>query len=276
MRLTKIITAFALMIAAGGANAQSFFVEVDAGYGFSNASQEIDYNSVTNDNGTTTSWSDELIAGSFGKGINMGLNLGYMFNENFGAGLNMNYLMGATYEFSYSYTAVGYNSSTTGTYKANMTRIMPSLIVQGSGEIAPYARLGIVLGMGSKVVYDEDYSNSNGDTEKYIYEVNEGLAMGTSAEVGVNVKFSENLSFIACLRGVNMNWSPNHGVLTTYNVNGIDVLPLLTTRDKEAVYLDEVSGTSPSTPNESQPDEQLRFYLPFSSIGFNIGVRYTL
>lgn len=256
-------------------NAQGFFAELDAGYGFSMAGMEIDYNSTTNDNGTDISWTDEVVSGSFGKGMNFGLNLGYMLNENFGLGLNTNYLMGGKYETTYDYTATGYSSSSKSTFQGKMIRLTPSVIVKGSGDVAPYARLGIAMGVGSKVMYSSDYSNSDGDTEKYSYELNQGMAFGASAEVGADITLSDNLSLLACVRGVNMSWSPNHGEITEYIMDGVDVMPQLTVRDKETNFVKESTGSTGTTPNESQPSEDLKFYLPFSSLGLNISLRYS-
>ncbi len=51
---------------------------------------------------------------------------------------------------------------------------------------------------------------------------------------------------------------------------GVDQLPNMTNREKQTEYSDSYTYSSFS------PNKQLKFNMPFSSIGFNIGVRYMI
>lgn len=277
MKKQFLTLSFLGLMGLGTVYGQGFSVELNAGYGMSMASQEIGYNSTSSFNGTNWSGTDEVVKGSYGAGLNFGLNLGYMLNENLGFGLNASMLSGQKIESTYTYTETGYNSESVSTFQGKMTRITPNIILSvGDGNIKPYAKLGIALGVGSKITYNDNYSNSDGDREIYAFELDQGMAFGTYGELGVGIGINDNIALNVSLNGYNMNWAPQHGIITEYTVNGVDVLPQLTTSDKEVEFVDEISYNSSNTPSEGQPDQDLKMYHPFSSLGLNIGIKYSL
>lgn len=277
MKKNLITLSFLGVIGIGSAFGQGFSVEVNAGYGMPMAKELVAYNSSSSDNGMNWSGTDEGVYSSYGAGMNFGLNLAYMLNENLGFGLNTNYLLGSKIESTYSYTTTGYNSSGTTTYKGKMIRITPNIILSaGEGGIQPYAKLGLALGVGSSIDVRDEYTNSTPTNEVMAYKFDQGMAFGGFAELGIAIGIGDNLGVNVALTGYNMNWAPKHGILTEYTVDGIDQLPSMTTYDKEVEFVDEMSYNSGSVPNMNEPDQAIKEFHPFSSLGLNVGFVYKL
>jgi hypothetical protein len=57
--------------------------------------------------------------------------------------------------------------------------------------------------------------------------------------------------------------------------NDEDQLPNMTTREKEAVFVDEVTYDSDQEASEDQPDEYPSMKLPLSNLAFSIGIKYS-
>lgn len=277
MKKQLVLLSSICVLGAGNLFGQGLFLELNGGYGLSISSNEIAYNSTVNNGATGSSGSDEVVRGSYGAGMNFGLNIGYMFNSNIGFGLNASMLIGQKFESTYTYSSPGYASSSTTTYQGKMTRITPNIILSvGEGKIKPYARLGIALGIGNTITIHDEYSNTDGDSEIFTFQYDQGLAFGTYGEFGLNIGFTDKLSLNVALNGYNMSWAPKHGILTEYKSNGLDMLPFLTTSDKEFEFVDNLTYNSGAVYNESQPSQNLKSYNPFSSLGLNIGIRYSL
>lgn len=276
----KILTALSLFALSTYQSYGQFYVDINAGYGFPMAAQVIDYNSNTNSTMTGSTYTDEIVKGSFGAGMNFGLQTGYMFNDHIGFGVDVNYLMGqkikSTSKNSSDWGGMPYSSSGEGESQAKFTRITPSLVFYLPKEkFSPYAQLGLMMGFGT---IDARYegSNSDGDSYEYGVQYNQGMALGMSAVIGVDFKLSDKLSLLGSIRSVNMTYAPLHGEITKYKENGVDYLGSMTTYESEVNFYDELTTNTSSPPNENNPDKDLKSYYPFSSIGINIGLRFLL
>ena len=53
-------------------------------------------------------------------------------------------------------------------------------------------------------------------------------------------------------------------------------MPLLTIHDKNTQYVNAITTYNTSQNIDNIPEEALKFYYPFSSIGLNIGLKYRL
>jgi len=255
------------------------FIEITSGYSIKLGSDGIVTNQTYVFQSTNGEVKAEKIKGSYGQGINLGLKLGYMFSPTLGFDLNTSYLFGPEFNSIYSYTENGSSGTITetGNYavKAKMLRFNPSIILSTSTEkIIPYAKLGIVLGIGTlskkydKTLMDGTYGSSS-------TLLNGGLAIGASAELGLQIPFTEKLSFVGALNFISMSYSPTKGTVTARTENGVDILPSLNTNEKETVYQDSYSYTDPN-PDPNSPNIQLKEYYPFGSVGINIGLRLSL
>ena len=58
--------------------------------------------------------------------------------------------------------------------------------------------------------------------------------------------------------------------------NGVDLLPSMTTKEKNIDYLDSYTSISGDPSPDSQPEQSLKQKFPYGSIGLNIGLKITL
>ncbi len=274
---------------------QGFYINVGAGYGFSNAAGSIGSDYTHSETGLTprnTGESYTLVKGSFGAGLNLGLSAGYAFNEHVSAELGFSMLMGSSYDvtstFTYSFdtTMVGAfshheSSVDKTTYKGSMIRITPSIKITGGdadASIRPYARIGIVLGLSGKVTATSTGNSSFSETlmtsETHVSEGTEeytgGMATGLSGSLGVLYKLSETMALYGEINMVGQSWAPTTGTITKSTYDGVDELATMKTNQKSFTYSDTYSV--PTSINEGSPSPGLKTYVPFSSFGIAIGL----
>lgn len=254
---------------ANNSNAQGTYINLNLGYAtcMSSGTMEGLNNSSSGQNSTTI----EQIYYSLGKGVNFGGTFGYMFNKHVGAELGLSYLLGAKTKAKDEYNS----GSADYSISSNMFRFIPSVVVAaGSEGVNPYAKFGLVIGIGSVLFDLED--KYNGDVEIRKMKLNGGAAFGINGAIGAIFELSESISLYGELNAINMSYSPKKGELTEASYNGIDVLPGLTTSDKEVEFVDELTYNYTSPPPDSQPSQELKYKLPFGSFGINFGVIFYL
>ena len=273
---------------------QGFYVTAGGGYAFTmngqrtgigNEKSESTYNYQTNN--STSSSTIESVSLSYGKGFNFNGALGYMFNEYVGIDLGFNYLFGGkTVTESYSKHTeilqssnnVFENTNKTSNY-SRMFRVIPSLIVTPNfDKINPYIKIGAVIGFGSFYAESNRESLKNGShqsTSSYISKSNGGVAFGFNSALGVTYDFSERMSLFGEVNYIGMTYAPHKSIRTKWEVDGVDQLPNLPTNQKETEYVDELTQVQNSN-NPDEPTQQLFFSQPFNSLGFNVGVKFSL
>ncbi|MFZ4400982.1 MAG: outer membrane beta-barrel protein [Bacteroidales bacterium] len=252
-------------------SAQGTFINLNVGYGTAASEQNLsslNFNNYTRQNNFTTR---EQVNISFGKGLNIGGSIGYMFNENIGMELGISYLMGGKSEARDLYT----NRTVDNTIYANMLRFNPSLIIAaGFKNINPYAKIGMLIGSGS-ILY-ESIDNNNGDLWVSKTKFNGGLAFGLNSAVGVLFSINENLSFFVELDMVNLSYAPTKSEITEASLNGSDQLPGMTTKERQTDFVDNYTTEQGNPSPDSQPDKLLIEKYPFGSVGLNIGLKINL
>ena len=256
-----------------------FYINVGGGYNLGIANQSL----LNNYERTNNIVKMENVKTSLGKGLNFGLNLGYMFNGNIGIDLQCSYLLGdettGEFEDNFTFFDINYYDFEKISIKSQMFRVNPSIIIaSGFDKLDPYARFGVIFGFGSiNLNYlDEEYENNileNKVIEKWKY--NGGMAFGISSALGLMYHISDLISVYGELDLVGMSYAPIKGVMTEYTVNGADKLPNLTTDDKEIDFVDDITYDYNNPPSSAEPSKELKNYLPYSSIGLNIGVRFS-
>lgn len=295
MKTTKI---FALLLLVGmfqnNSLAQGIYFELNTGYSLSAAPMDFGSNSIENVTNDSYNLEKTIISGSLGKGFELGLKVGYKFSENIGIDLKADYLIGAKYEFedSYNYTTdLGgdtyvENESTIGDFSANMFRINPALVFElPQSKMKPYARLGVVLGMGQlKGNYTESYSESYSggfdfsttSSEEVKSILNGGLSIGSSAEIGVQIGLSDKLSLLAGVKAIGMSFAPKRSEITSYIVDGQEMVSELNTNERETEYVSESSLSGTETTDPNKPSQSLKSFYAFSSVGLSVGLRFSL
>jgi len=256
-----------------------FYINVGGGYNLGIANQSL----LNNYERTNNIEKMENVKTSLGKGLNFGLNLGYMFNGNIGIDLQCSYLLGdettGESEDNFTFFDINYYDFEKISIKSQMFRVNPSIIIaSGFDKLDPYAKFGVIFGFGSiNLNYlDEEYENNQlEDKEVVKWKMDGGMAFGISSALGLMYHISDLISVYGELDLVGMSYAPIKGVMTEYTVNGADKLPDLTTDAKEIEFLDEITYDDDNPPSTAEPSKELKFYFPYSSIGLNIGVRFS-
>jgi len=265
-----LVPAFLMMLAATPAAAQ-LYLGFSAGYGLPANRMWLGTN--VEDNGSVETY--EVVNSSLGQGLQAGLFIGSMTNNNVGLELGLSYLQGAGVMIRYTDNAGGLVVNEERVLMGRMIRVVPGLrFTTGAGDVRPYGRAGLILGVGGKVIEELEGTYTAGgvtDVEEYVFEEYGGFSVGFSGAAGVNFQASDRLSLFAELGLVYQNWAPEKGRFTKYTINGADALGGMTTSEKEVDYVNEltVSGSAPPAGN---PDEQLKIFRPFSSAGVNLGL----
>lgn len=283
--MKKFILTFLLagIFSIGQLFSQGLYVKINAGYGVPSSTQNLEeYNNYTY-NYTGGDYSENIVERvnfSLGQGINLGGNVGFMFNANFGVDLGLSYLIGGkvesrsldNYESWYNYI-----NDTKMSTSATMLRISPSFIlVADLIKINPYARFGAVIGKGKITqnimnYYWEDYDGIYESTQEYTYELTGGTSIGLTAGIGALYNIAGNISVYGELSMISMNYAPEKGKAVKALWNGENYMDELPRYEKEILFLDKLDGYS--EPSQDDPDRRLKQNLPFSSFGLNFGVR---
>ncbi len=266
--LKVVLVSLLITVGSASVKSQGAYVSANLGFGFPMSSQAVE--GYVNETSGSNSTTQEQIFLSFGKGLNFGGTFGYMFNKNVGAELGISYLMGGKTKATDDYS----NGKTDYSFSGKMLRFVPALVVTaGSEGLNPYARFGFVIGKASLKQVIED--NDDGDIMKGKLKYSGGMSFGVNAAAGVMFALGDKMSFFAELNSMNMSYSPKKAEWTELTYNGKDMLPNLTTSEKEVEFVDEITYSSSGSPN-SEPHKELKRKMPFGSIGINFGVVFHL
>ncbi len=247
---------------------EGLFFSLNTGYSFGTSKQVGVVNNSTQLNGSNDRL--ENIESSFGKGLNIGGAIGYMFNKNVGAELGINYLIGGK--------TTGTSTRLSGlreerTYSAKMLQFKPTLIISaGMEKINPYAKFGLLIGSGSISL---ENTNTFGSNVNFIKgTIDGGTAFGFHAGIGINYTINPKISLFGELNMVNMSYAPTKGKITENNTNGVNNLINANVKDTDIEFVDSFNDGD-ATPSTS-PRKQLKTNYAFGSFGFNFGIKYSL
>lgn len=270
--MKKLFTLIAVTIFSfgivNGIIAQGLYVGVNAGYALKLASAT-DQNVNSSINTTY-----EAVNYSLGKGLDFGLNVGYMMNANVGAELGVSYLLGGKTTFE--------DNSTYGTSKVDikgkMLRLVPAIVIAtGMEKINPYAKLGLIIGIGS-IKYTGHVTTSSafksGGPGDFVQKNKGGVAIGVMGAVGADFTLNDMLSVFAEINVEGLSYAPTKGELTEYKENGVDKLADLSVNAKKFEYVKKYSSNENNSPDVAS--KRLREKSPFSSVGLNVGIKIKL
>lgn len=217
----------------------------------------------------------ESVHGSFGKGLDIGIGGGYRFSNNIAADVNFCYLIGSEIDFKDAS-----NTSTpaeTEILKGRTYRLIPAIKISSGEKFKPYTKIGLVIGLGNKLIDESVRYNYlwSGGTDK-IEETtvfSGGISLGFKGSIGVDYSINDKLGLFAEVNFISQSWAPKKNTTTAYLVNGEDKLATLDKRDKETEFVDSYDPNATIQPNEA--NKSLKIYLPFSSWGINVGIKYT-
>jgi len=248
---------------------QGAYLKINAGYGLKMSSENLYFADFINSSSDNNGYTEEQLNLSLGAGLNIGTAFGYMFNKNIGAELDISYLLGAKLKSTQTYTS----ETTDNTLKSKMLKISPSIVISsGFEKINPYARFGVVIGTGS-IVYEtqDNYDGFLSVTKAKLYS---GFAFGLSSGIGVVFNQSEKMSLFTEISMVNLSYSPAKGKILERTNDGVDMLPNMTTSEKEVEFVKKYIYYYSTQPDSSQPGKELKFKSPFGSVALNFGVKF--
>jgi opacity protein-like surface antigen len=311
--LTIIITITALQLSA-----QKLYVSAGGGYGLSiiknttNINKTIVHSSIiysTWDGISTVEsnnvhWINEVKlfkgTGSYGKGFQTGVTVGYMINDYLGAEVNICYLFGSEIQESRTTTFrrsgiiytdlvnpannitdfTSFSDLTDNKSKASMLRIIPGMrITFPDWKVKPYLKVGLVIGVACKLGKNTVYSISNepADTSavEETYKYTGGTSLGFAGGLGASMEVIKNLTVFAEAGVILQNWCPQKSVMTKYIDGGVDKLDQLTVAAKETEYVESYT-TDYSVPiDNTVPTKATKVSFPFSTVGFTVGLTYS-
>lgn len=270
-----------MLVCSMHAIAQHVYFGLGTGYNYPAAPNIMAANNYNNEN-DKEHYERIKGSGSFGKGFTFQAMGGYTFKPNMSFELSAAYLMGSRINSSNKYSDEFAEYTNENSLESWMIRLIPALKFHaGDGKIRPYMRAGAVIGLGARLtVTDEsqytDFQNSwANENSVMVMEFKGRTSLGFSAALGADFKLGEKISLFGEINLMTHSWAPARSVITKYTYNGIDVLSDMDTRDKETEYVDSYTeDTYP--PKEDEPAKELKYFLPFSSIGLHTGLIFRL
>ena len=261
-RKKNFLVVIALVAATTISYGQGVYVNLGLGYNLNAAKQVVGTNETVNTIGNSST--AENVTGSFGKGFGFGLGLGYMINENIGAEVAFSMLFGSKYKTTYSDDQ---GISGTQEVKGSIMRITPALKVTGGEKMKPYAKFGLVFGVGAKG--DETINlNGVGFTYKETHKYSGGTSIGWMGAFGVDFELSDMLGIFIELNSINQTWAAEKN---EWSISQSGVIS--ESESGTQTFVDKLSGTQSESAIFGVHNQELKSYSPFSSFGIHIGAK---
>lgn len=183
--------------------------------------------------------------GSYGEGLIGAMGLGYMVNENLGCELGFSILAGKTFDYSFNSNLRSYRYSNIG----KMKRLIPALKITFGSKLKPYAKIGGVLGLKPEIIKT---------VNQYIDKYSGGTSIGFMSALGVDIQSNESVSIFVEIVTISQSWAPKKIEIETPNSH------------TTIYYVDKRYYGS-----GSNPEERLKVFFPFGSVGINAGIKMT-
>lgn len=263
-----LISLFCIQAAYG-----QFSIHLDGGYGFAPPNQEVG------------SFSDRTqgfngfgyVFGSYGKGVQAGLRLGYHWNYLLGVELGAYFQQHELRSYSLNDTVF----VQTVDRSTSQILLTPTLVFGRSDEgLRPFGRVGLVIPLNTSLTEDlyleNDFTNQGGtfNVSRREYEHEVSRNMGALASLGLRYR-KGMLSITAEAYWQSLTLRPLSRTMASYTVNDEDFLEQIPTMLREQVFVDEIREDSNGFGLNTDPDQpgtQLVFALPYSTVGLRLGI----
>lgn len=269
--MKKTITLIAALLIMASASAQTkFYASLGLGAGM-NTARTYD---LTSDLSAT-----KVYPVGLGKGFAPALHAGFFVTEFMALDLGIAYRIGFSTKIDLPTSTGGVKSTgESGTVKfaGNMLSITPGILIQPNlelGKVAPYARIGIMIGVMNSIVGKTDVTSTTFGHIIMNEKLYGGIAVGGNAALGMDFNLSDFLAIYAEFCYEALSYAPTKGKITKLTVDGEDKLGDLKTGEKEWKYVKDLSGFVYS---DDSPDQQLKNSYPFNNISINFGVKIKL
>ncbi len=255
----KKILAISLLLLLSNVTFAQFYIKGCTGFSFSTNPQKIP-NYYLIDNIEQGFYNVKY----YGKGMDLGVNVGYNFNNTIGFELGVRKQLFTKSQFENDWLALiedAEHYKTSGFYgksesKNHSIELTPQLVYTFTNKNwNPYIKLGVTLLKMSSIV---NYQYADLETENVIkqnFEYTGSWNVGFIGNLGVSYRISNKLSCFAEFTTVNVNYVFKQVELKAYSIDGVDIIPHV----DDKVY--EYNGN--------------KGMIDFSHIGLNIGVKYS-
>jgi hypothetical protein len=223
---------------------------------------------------------------SYATGISFTAGLGIMITKNISAELTGFYTLCKDQKFSTEIRIkdeFGYHINANSDYiqKGSCYGIKPSFTFTLPGkEIRPYTRVGATLAF----LKMEESMNMNITTDNPVYYPYEGMentlqykmrmSAGVNISVGLEYMVANRLWLYGEVEGNIVKYIPLSAEYSEYIVNRQDITDKLTVHEREINFVDSYSDNDNKSADE--PTKMLPVHYSFSSVGFSVGLKYTL
>lgn len=257
-------------------HSQTFYVSGNLGISGAAASQNLEsqlFIRYEGDNGYYESIVHE--SASLGRGITITGRGGYNLNSSIALDIGLSYHKGWTTvhseasEFSYLDC----------TLSSDLFYINPCLLISGANKkISPYARFGFLTAIGSAYIQIDQRvvpESAPETTARYRNKFSGGIAIGVTASMGITINISDRLALMAEINLVGSSYAPAKKELVLWDINGESTISNLEEWETTVVYVDSYSyDTDGWNENSEGLTQVLQIYLPLSSIGPSVGLRW--
>lgn len=251
------------------------YLRLGLGYAFAHAG-ELYPSSVTH---TGASATYDLKKGSMGEGLSGVIAGGYKFNRNIALELGVGVGI-APKKLESTFTTSDPFSTETRVSKIGAKTpiyLMPAVVIStGNTLLEPYARVGLAVNVGGKLLQETDYTSTPvaGTPTKESYELTYKLRTGIGFQGALGLKYHINNRVGLWLEaaGISQNIYLKSGELTKATVDGENVLDTYTTSERKTNFefkYTEVSGTA-----SNEPSTASTVPFSFSNFGINLGVAF--
>lgn len=251
---------------------KKFYVNVGLGGGISTSSS---FSLLYDYGGTSTDPTVTVHPVGLGNGFNGYATFGFRFLKHVAVEVSVNEFLGLPVGGDSTVHLLGASCSE-AKILGRMFSVAPAIVINaGLDKVNPYARFGLLIGSFPTVLtkYSGENATTNPKTSLEIWNhYYGGLALGYVAAGGVSFKISNLISLYAELQFTHATWSPSHSEIIKYMVDGVDKLSTLSPYEKQVDFVFTKSLNEPK--DYSQPRQELRITMPFSTLAGNFGVTF--
>ena len=233
-----------------------------------------------------------------GQGFRFGLGLSYILNDFVNVGVDVDYsrtkiskVKDSSYYSIQTSGAMGnettYNEKYTITYDATLITISPHILFKAISrpKFFIYNKVGVVLTFRPNSIQKETqdgkfrtgwqgfYRDSSSFVEKKYEWGIRNPAIGFMGAAGAQVKISERIRAFGEIQFSHLVFVVRERTLTSYTVNGVQMINTLPVMDKELKFERDLSSNDISS-NPDQPMRTIIQRIPITYVGAQFGFAY--
>ncbi len=233
--------------------------------------------------GDTYNLSRSNVCYSYGQGANIGLTIGYAFNQYIGVEMGFIYVLGSEITVINSYSSKGHFNELHFSYReekyntsGRMYQFIPSIVINpGLEKWNPYVRFGAIFGIASfSTTFSDLYEDSDNfrETIEYTMEYTGGIAFGFTGGLGIEYILKNNFTLFAECNVNGISYAPKQGKITELIRDDVNSLPSMSDEDRTILFVDEYTSDGYG----SSPTKSLKFAVNYSTITINLGIKIRL